>query len=261
MLDLPPELYYEIALQSGQSEPVDIYNIQSWAYRHDSLEYYRACSQTRPFAGEPDVETLRNLRLTSRAFNQAASSVLFRCIRIQWRPIKGVSPSAFNDKIDRHLSGTTATLAPFVKELQIGFRRWEAWKGFLLHPDPVRAIKEIPRRLIDRIPDILARMSQLESLQIVLPGWKSDYDGGGEGTDFAPDLDLSLLTNLRTHISLALSENSFSYLTELRLYLPCTYDFVEVSKSVPDSLFNQLKTLFLAITDATGPGGSKDYLS
>ncbi|CZR66774.1 uncharacterized protein PAC_16675 [Phialocephala subalpina] len=261
MPNLPPELYHEIALQFEHSQPSDIRSMHSWSFQHDNLEHYRACSHTRPLQGKPDVKTLRNLRLTSIAFNRAASPVLFRCIRMQWKPTQEITQSAFNNKVDRHLSGITATLAPFVKALQIGFRHYGSDKCFLLRPVPANFVnKDIPRRVIDHVSDLLARMSQLESFQIVLPGWASGYTGGGEATGHAPDLNLDLLTTLRTTLSSALSTNPCSHLTELRLSLPCTYDFVDVSENIPDSLLAQLKTLFLAITDATGPGGAKEYL-
>ena len=54
--------------------------------------------------------------------------------------------------------------------------------------------------------------------------------------------------------------SAFEHLTDLRLSLSCTHDFVELSSTIPDALLSRLHHLFLAITDDTGPSGLEYYL-
>jgi hypothetical protein len=115
------------------------------------------------------------------------------------------------------------------------------------------------RLLIEALPNVLNKLSKLQRLEIHMPSWASEYDGG-EGDGLAPHLDLPFLAHTTQRIADTLSTSKFEHLTHLQLTLPCTYDFVELFQIVPDSFWECLKHLSLGITDATGPGGSKNYL-
>lgn len=84
-------------------------------------------------------------------------------------------------------------------------------------------------------------------------------NGGDRGGREAPQLDIDLWELMNSKIVETLTIASLDNLTDLQLSLPCTRDFKSLSESLPQDLCERLKTLYLGITDATGPGGSKDY--
>jgi len=53
---------------------------------------------------------------------------------------------------------------------------------------------------------------------------------------------------------------AYENLTDLRLSVSCTHDFVELNSMIPDSFLERLRYLFTGVTDATGPGRSNAYL-
>ncbi|KUJ17065.1 uncharacterized protein LY89DRAFT_718750 [Mollisia scopiformis] len=248
-MDLPPELYGEYS----QPSPKYYWNPSEY----DSPENFLCCPHARSREGWLDVETLRSLRLTSKAFNQAATSILFRSVRILCRPGLENEVTGFDSMVESLLV-PRATFEPSVKSLRIFLRNHHVQRGFL-HDTSWNFVddKNAMIAFIDKMPRVTKNLSQLESLQIFFPTWSSKYSDMDDGT---VQLDLDLLSHFRATISTALSATPLSNLTELRLSLPCTHDFVEVSTTVPDSLLARLKALFLSVTDATGPGGRKEYL-
>lgn len=120
---------------------------------------------------------------------------------------------------------------------------------------------EIPRRarlLIKKMPEIFERLQNLKSLTVISPSSISIY--GQRGDEYAPTLDLALISSLAESIAGSVRTTNFEYLTELKLSLPCSENFLAISKALPERLAHQIKKLFLAYTDATGPGGSNSYL-
>lgn len=120
---------------------------------------------------------------------------------------------------------------------------------------------ERPRRarlLIRKMPEIFEKLNCLKALTVISGLWVSIY--GGRGEEWAPALDTTLISSLAEAIAVSMRTANFEHLTELKLSLPCSENFVAISKAMPEKLAHQLKTLFLAYTDATGPNGSNDYL-
>ncbi|KAE8445438.1 hypothetical protein EG329_013451 [Mollisiaceae sp. DMI_Dod_QoI] len=101
-------------------------------------------------------------------------------------------------------------------------------------------------------------MSEIESLSIFTGLWQSRFIGR-TGDAYAPDINITLLEFFMEQLSHTLSTDSFSCLTGLQLSLPCTHDFLVLGKALPESLLLRIKRLFLAVMDATGPGGSRQY--
>ena len=67
--------------------------------------------------GVPDVKALRNLRLTSRAFSEAATRVLFRSYFVRWQP---ANTSKLPDLI-YSIAESDGGIFSFVKKLQLSF--------------------------------------------------------------------------------------------------------------------------------------------
>jgi hypothetical protein len=117
--------------------------------------------------------------------------------------------------------------------------------------DEVR-MKETLTGVIKIIPRLLSKLTQTRSFEF----GSTTY----ESSDYAPQLDLELWETINRKLVEGLMTSKLENLTDLRLSLPCAYDFVSIGESLPSIMFERLNTLYLGITDATGPDGSKDYL-
>lgn len=111
---------------------------------------------------------------------------------------------------------------------------------------------------IKKMPEIFERLTNLKSLTVISDSWVSIYHGRGE--EYAPTLDITLISSLAEVIAGSMRTTNFEHLTELKLSLPCSENFLSISKAMPERLAHRLKKLFLAYTDATGPNGSNNYL-
>lgn len=113
-------------------------------------------------------------------------------------------------------------------------------------------------RLFQRLPELLHKLPRLESFEVRLPGWASGWDGMHDG--WTSKLDLPKLADLIQSLVNGFRAASFECLSDLRLSLSCTHDFVELSQVLSDTPWNRLRNLLLEVTDSSGAGGSKDYL-
>jgi hypothetical protein len=209
-----------------------------------------------------DVQNLRQLRLVCKAFNHAASRVLFTSACVLWWPgpggIFGASKTQ-NSTIMQSIQGETKVVPAMIKNLSI----------MLLGNCNVFTLSEgknhenetkEPRRFIENLPQILPWITEIETLQVDTGHWKSSYTGW-EGDGFAPSIDIPLLTAFTDSLCNSFRGTSYPRLTNLHLSLPCSYNFVSLSNAMPNAFLQGLKSLSLRITDATGPGGSKEYMS
>jgi hypothetical protein len=130
-------------------------------------------------------------------------------------------------------------------------------------PESDPADRESFLTLIRLFPLALEKLEWLESLWLNFIGpWESEYSGF-EG-DEAPQFDLVAVDELRRSLCSLFSpfyHHKFQFLTELRLVLPCAYDFAALNNAMSNDATQRLKHLYLEYVDATGPGGTTRYLS
>ncbi|TVY43157.1 hypothetical protein LOCC1_G004641 [Lachnellula occidentalis] len=214
--------------------------------------------------GTNDVASLRNLRLTSKLFSQAATHALFKSSTVRWPcqiTYESKPSSRFSD-LNKALSSafTTPThgLLPLIKNLEVSFSQDNKDQFTVQGPAGTKDKERCQesREILGKLPVALGNLLKLESFCFRIGWWECEYDGSGPGS--APELDLQLLTSTIHNVAIGIS--ALSFLTCLDLALPCTHNFVELSNLVPVAVFSGLRQLHMEITDATGPGGSKDYL-
>ena len=175
MIDvLSPKLYHEVGV-------TDNYQIVSnFEYSEEGLidsicdlrdvpstDYFRVISSGRK--GSPDVATLKNLRLKSRAFNATASRLLFRSCAIFWE----VSSYAYDyaDELDSKIftacSEPKYELLPLLRNFQVNFRDYGA-ADFRTGPDE-SACRGPERHLAEEFFSVLSNFSALNTLKIGSP--------------------------------------------------------------------------------------------
>ena len=109
--------------------------------------------------------------------------------------------------------------------------------------------------LVENLPDLLNSMPQLQSFQLETPIWTNR----NEYMPYVPDLDCMMLASLTQRLISGLITADLKGLTTLDLKLPCTHDFFDLSKGLPDTFCNRLWHLSIGITDATGENGDRHY--
>ncbi|KAE9365010.1 hypothetical protein N431DRAFT_95188 [Stipitochalara longipes BDJ] len=243
-----PELYHEIV---SVFEYSNLYLLDD--YNSSNLpgnDYFQAFSFER--RGSLDVTTLQTLRLTSKAFNEAASRVLFRSYPVIWDALS-ISEGS-KTQLASSLMNSENKLLPMVRRLKVSFQN--SLKHFEIGTHDYND-QGPSKEIIEDLPMVLKNLSSLNCLEVYTSSWVMDHRTSsrlGPGLQ----LDCALLEKVPRAISYGIS--NMEYLTDLRLLLPCTHDFLELSNSVADSIFHGIRHLFLGVTDATGPGGSMDYL-
>jgi len=142
---------------------------------------------------------------------------------------------------------------------------WHKERTQWLEPDCPESYPEDRESLLaflKILPSALEKLERLECLWLNLTEyWESDYSGSNDG--WAPRLDLVALDEFRNSLCSLFSPSyahKFPFLTELRLALPCTYDFAALNKAMSDDATRRLRHLYLEYVDATGPGGDRSYL-
>lgn len=113
---------------------------------------------------------------------------------------------------------------------------------------------------------MVENLSKLQFLDMAIGSpWESTCERYGWVGEIlpasAPQADIELISSFANKVASCLSLPAMENLTTLRLALPSTYNFIEVGRGVPDSVWKRLKLLFLDVMDATGPGRSKQYLT
>ncbi|KUJ14555.1 uncharacterized protein LY89DRAFT_784480 [Mollisia scopiformis] len=260
MNKLPPELYLEIASIFETAVP---YDPPRSAYPPTRTSYYKLIQQWFNKKPRPDVKNLRNLRLVSKAFNAAATVVLFRSTSARWWLGAACLRGQLNASIQNSILSPASPLPNKIKYLDIDFRH--TGLRLLDYPptNPRSPAHAESRELIYQLSNVLSSIPDLRSLSISTGTWTSHmepvfYDSDDDvdipAEPYAEDVDILAVSALMGQISLAFSAMTYPHLTELWLSLPCTHDFSMLGKSLP--LFEQLKSLFLLVADETGPGGS-----
>ncbi|CZR65670.1 uncharacterized protein PAC_15570 [Phialocephala subalpina] len=256
---LPQEIYDEIA---SQFEAVIPYQEPPRGAPRNTSPFvcYDMVTAWYGRNSRPDVETLKDLCLVSKAFNLAATTVLFRNTRSLWTP-----RCAYWWLQSRN--SLSLSLPPkYVKNLDIQLHTFFAKSAAHEQTNEDREISASVGKFIDDLSEGLNSVGGLRSLYINTGSWKSRfiYDSYGvrTGDTRAEDVDMEHLTSFLNQLCKSFSTpSSFSHLTELRLSFPSSYDFVALGKIIPGSFLQQLKALGLAVADATGPGGSSSYLA
>jgi hypothetical protein len=230
-------------------------------YHHEWVEGY----STSPRCA-PDLPSLRNLRLTSKAFHQAATRILLLCSTISWSP--GYPLKKYEPLHHYLLSG--ASLCSEIKRFRLAFGgslsdfvRWNDKKDDILLSQPLH-ITDIAIR---SLPIALGNLVGLEFLDVSIGPFSGQWKSTCERHDWegqilpasAPHVEIELISLFTNQMASCLKSPSMEHLTTLRLALPSTHNFVEIGTGVPDTLWSKLKLLFLDVTDATGQGGSKSY--
>ncbi|TVY21506.1 hypothetical protein LARI1_G002292 [Lachnellula arida] len=151
-------------------------------------------------------------------------------------------------------------LLPLIKNLLVFFAGHKNDPFILSKPAGSKEVEKCQesREILANIPVALENLSKLETFGFSVGWWESEYAGDGPGSGSAPQIDLQLLASTINNIAIGIS--SLPFLTCLNLDLPCTHDFVKLFNLVPVAVFSGLRDLHVAITDSTGPGGSKNYL-
>lgn len=198
----------------------------------------------------PDWKTLSSLRLSCQALNEVASPVLFRGYYILiCSDLTGVS--SFPDTILR-LIPSQSNINLYVKKLWFSFTGTDFF-GTDDPSGPDTTKEAIWDRIANEIPEIIARFPKLDVLRIDTGGFDSPE------ANYQRLLHLDRCTKLRTGLASALSKPDLQ-LAKLYLTLLCTHDFEVLCQSIPDSTFQNLQHLFVAIADGTGPGGDDQYI-
>ncbi|TVY43784.1 hypothetical protein LSUB1_G003483 [Lachnellula subtilissima] len=169
-----------------------------------------------------------------------------------WESVPSSRFSDLNKEIGSAFTTPTYGWLPFIKNLQRAFYYF----GRASRKQKKKKHQE-SREILGKLPVALGNLLKLEHFGLGIDGWESKYDGYGPGS--APEIDLQLLASTIHNVATGIS--TLSLLTSLQLALPCTHDFVKLFNIVPVAVFSGLRYLDMQITDATGPGGSKDYLT
>jgi hypothetical protein len=119
----------------------------------------------------------------------------------------------------------------------------------IIHPDK-SAENKLLRRLIDNLTEVHA-------FSVIFPGATSAYDGATHPEAECYDLDsFDMAMGTILH---GLRSQAFQHLVDLRLTVPGTHDIGKLAGGMSDDVKLQLKHLWLAVVDKTGPGGCWDY--
>lgn len=115
--------------------------------------------------------------------------------------------------------------------------------------------------MFDQLPVVFSHPDMLLRLDVFFPTTESKHYGyQDDPNEYAPQYDLQRLQRVIGALSKCFTKERLQALTDLRLTLPCTHNFLDLSNAMSEGLMTQLQHLYIAISDAAGPGGSKDYL-
>lgn len=219
--------------------------------------------------GSPDLPSLRNLRLTSKAFHQAATRVLFRCSNLSWLPGHQIEEEKH---LRRECLLSGSPLCSAIKNFRLVFRGSQSdfmpfhFNFNRVNDDSVTQQLDASKMAVQSLAKIVANLSNLEFLDVSIGSpWESTCERYGLVGEIlpgsAPQVDIELVSSFANEMATCLRLPSMQNLTALHLALPSTYNFIEVGKGIPDNVWKGLRLLFLDVMDSTGPGGSKQYLN
>lgn len=214
------------------------------------------------------------LRLVSRAFNRAVARVYFQHEFLTFHAFGDagmyetgiyVWPNSVQKINDFILQGEL--LPRVLRNLRLDLSKSDNFytkerKGWMI-PDSAKDFSDDKKKLLAFLrvlPSALARLDRLECLWVDFnERWQSEFGGNN---DWAPQLDLTAVDEFRKSFCTLFSPSyphRFRFLTELRLILPCTYDFAALNNVMSDEATGRLQHLYLEYIDATGPGGDNEY--
>ncbi|CZR69545.1 uncharacterized protein PAC_19445 [Phialocephala subalpina] len=255
MLDIPAEMYDQIASQFEFCCPS---TFDTWNYNAPSYQGYEfLLAYPNLYYGTPDIKSLQNLRLTSRSFHRAATRVLSKSTLIHWR-VASKERTQIQSKHPK--KDSELCLNRFVKYIELDFKDRIGWE---LQPPSTSEDKEPESASFPvRIAEVFGhatKLPNLQSLKADVPRWKSEYNP--EPSNGHVQLNLDILQAFTQQLSQILTQpEQWKYLKDLRLALPSSHDYLQLSRTIPDELLARLDRLSLTVTDATGPDGAKQYL-
>ncbi|KAF2870764.1 hypothetical protein BDV95DRAFT_607897 [Massariosphaeria phaeospora] len=253
---LPQELYDEIF--SHFKEPYT--GASGWTPDRNgatkkpycAAQYDHARRVFRDYALHANAD-LRSVRLVSRSFYRSATKLMFGdCV---------VRSSAFQTKATHSFAASNITpfMAHAIKRLRVDFCESDPEsKRLFAKAGPGLAKQTTADALLEFIrghPSAISKLPNLECLMVTAPRY---LNSGTEWSDQL-DLDLDVVDRLRSSLVSVFSAAKFEFLTDLRLSLPCAYDFAVLSEALSDEMCLQLQHLYLEYTDATGQGGCRMY--
>ncbi|KAF8847903.1 hypothetical protein BDZ45DRAFT_733278 [Acephala macrosclerotiorum] len=254
MLDLPAEVYDHIAAQLEVSNPSIFENWNYNAPLCQGLEFLLAYPKRR--SGRPDIKSLQNLRLASRNFHRAATRVLFRSTCMKWF----VASRDWQQNPENDSSSSELSTSSLIKHIELDFKDRNGWQlqlSITREEDEVDSAGFLLK--INKLFKDVTQLSNLQSLKVDVPLWKSEYNP--EPSNGHEQLNLDILQAFTQRLSQILAEpEQWKHLRDLRLALPCSHDFLQLSRTISDGLLARLDRLSLTVTDATGPDGAKQYL-
>jgi hypothetical protein len=186
--------------------------------------------------------------LTSKIFYRSTTRLMFKHCFASVRPFYSNSLERFEDLILPAESRVARTVKRLLLDLGEDAFFWD--NDRIEHEgDEFHAFTKI-------IPQAISRLSYIECLALyigdycIIPPWDGD----------APTFDLSMVAELRQTLVIAFEDAPFEHLPDIRLTLPCAYDFKDIGDALSDEKLGRLQHLYLEFIDGTGPGGSTSQL-
>ncbi|KAF2688141.1 hypothetical protein K458DRAFT_175749 [Lentithecium fluviatile CBS 122367] len=249
---LPTELHDEIV--SHLRENNVIYEQNHLLY-HTEQDYDHTLRVFKlDFRQRQSLDALISLRLTCKTLHRSATRALLGQCVIPLFSMRQASLQNMEELVSGEgiLSSMTPALNHVLFDLEPDYCDYRHCFG------DIRT--EMDRSLFgtfERVfPLVLAKLPIIQTL-IVSIWTRCEYSMSEE---VAPSLDLAIIAAFRNCLVTALGNTTLEHLTDLRLTLPCAYDFVAVGAALPDDMCARLRRLYLGYVDATGPGGSEQYL-
>lgn len=222
-----------------------------------------------------------HLRLVSKAFNRAISRLLFQDLFLRVRAFEQIVSGNSIHNINK-LIINGQFLPQFLRclhlDLSIDVRiYWDddyddeddldwskdsTWSPWLEpdSPESYHAVKESLFAVLKMLPPALETMKQLDCLWLDM----NVFWNYGDDAKSPLKLDLFAISEVRNTLCSLFSPSyahNFPFLTELRLALPCTYDFAALNEAMSDEATQRLRHLYIEYLDASGPGGGGKLLS
>jgi hypothetical protein len=118
---------------------------------------------------------------------------------------------------------------------------------------------DVLERFLEVLPQAISNVTGLKCLAIEFSArWKT---GLGQRENVAPMICFRMMDQLRIGLSsLFYAPTAWAEtLIDLRLALPCAYDFAVIGDTIPDNMLFRLRHLRLQVIDGTGPWGCREY--
>jgi hypothetical protein len=116
--------------------------------------------------------------------------------------------------------------------------------------------------LMVELDTLLNSMASIQEFQIEFPtGFltKTSFYSHGPAEIHITEYNIDALSRVIAFMNRHFQKPNFNLLQDLRLFLPCTYNFGQLN--IPDKVLGSLKHLYLGVGDITGPGCSRIHLA